>query len=468
MINQNSIPKNLENRPATVLGAGCSGISASLLLANKGAKVLLSDNANIALSKETLSKLEASGIEIELGGHTSKVNNADLVIISPGIPNTAPVVTKLESSGIPIVSELEMAYWFSKPSEIIAVTGSNGKTTTTTLIYEMFKNTQYEPYCGGNIGIPFSKLIIETEELSIKNKIFILEVSSFQLERIVHFRPKASIILNISRDHMDRYEDIPSYFAAKMKIAKNQKKDDLFIYNSDDTLISQNIPDNCQNIPFSIYSNSQNIVNTDANSIYLHNGQKLSETHLVIDRSDILPLGEHNLYNILAALTVAIKFKINIDHLRNVLKRFKGIEHRLEYITSINDVDYYNDSKATNVDSVIYALKSFQKPVIIILGGKDKDLDFSLLIPAIKSHTKEAILIGESAPKIRKVLNGIIPLHYARSLEEATILANKLSNPGEIALLSPACASFDMFENFEHRGKVFKETVLSLVKGKIK
>ncbi|RKY57034.1 MAG: UDP-N-acetylmuramoyl-L-alanine--D-glutamate ligase [Candidatus Neomarinimicrobiota bacterium] len=462
MINPNSIPKNLENRRVTVLGAGCSGISASLLLANKGAKVLLSDNANIAFSKKTLSKLEASGIEVELGGHTSKVNNAELVIISPGIPNTTPVVTKLESSGIPIVSELEMAYWFSKPSEIIAVTGSNGKTTTTTLIYEMFKNTQYEPYCGGNIGIPFSKLIIETEELSIKNKIFIIEVSSFQLERIVHFRPKASIILNISRDHMDRYDDIQSYFAAKMKIAKNQKKDDLFIYNSDDTLILQNLPDNCQNIPFSIYSDSQNIVNTDANSIYLYDGQK------IIDRSELLLLGEHNLYNILAALTVAIKFKINIDHLRNVLKRFKGIEHRLEYIISINDVDYYNDSKATNVDSVIYALKSFQKPVIIILGGKDKDLDFSLLIPAIKSHAKEAILIGESAIKIRKVLNGIIPLHYARSLEEATISANKLSNPGEIVLLSPACASFDMFDNFEHRGKVFKETVLSLVKGKIK
>ena len=326
----------------------------------------------------------------------------------------------------------------------------------------MFQNTQYEPYCGGNIGIPFSKLIIETEELSIKNKIFIIEVSSFQLERIVHFRPKASIILNISRDHMDRYDDIQSYFAAKMKIAKNQKKDDLFIYNSDDTLILQNLPDNCQNIPFSIYSDSQNIVNTDANSIYLYDGQK------IIDRSELLLLGEHNLYNILAALTVAIKFKINIDHLRNVLKRFKGIEHRLEYIISINDVDYYNDSKATNVDSVIYALKSFQKPVIIILGGKDKDLDFSLLIPAIKSHAKEAILIGESAIKIRKVLNGIIPLHYARSLEEATISANKLSNPGEIVLLSPACASFDMFDNFEHRGKVFKETVLSLVKGKIK
>ncbi len=462
MINPNSIPKNLENRRVTVLGAGCSGISASLLLANKGAKVLLSDNANIAFSKKTLSKLEASGIEVELGGHTSKVNNAELVIISPGIPNTTPVVSKLESSGIPIVSELEMAYWFSKPSEIIAVTGSNGKTTTTTLIYEMFKNTQYEPYCGGNIGIPFSKLIIETEELSIKNKIFIIEVSSFQLERIVHFRPKASIILNISRDHMDRYDDIQSYFAAKMKIAKNQKKDDLFIYNSDDTLILQNLPDNCQNIPFSIYSDSQNIVNTDANSIYLYDGQK------IIDRSELLLLGEHNLYNILAALTVAIKFKINIDHLRNVLKRFKGIEHRLEYIISINDVDYYNDSKATNVDSVIYALKSFQKPVIIILGGKDKDLDFSLLIPAIKSHAKEAILIGESAIKIRKVLNGIIPLHYARSLEEATISANKLSNPGEIVLLSPACASFDMFDNFEHRGKVFKETVLSLVKGKIK
>ncbi len=461
MINLNNIPKNLENRLVTVLGAGCSGISASLLLAKKGVKVLLSDNANVALSKQTLSKLEACGIELELGGHTSKVYNADLVIISPGIPNTIPVVNKLESAGIPIVSELEMAYWFSQPSEIIAVTGSNGKTTTTTIIYEMFKNTQYEPYCGGNIGIPFSKLIFETEESPIKNKIYILEVSSFQLERIVHFCPKASIILNISRDHMDRYDDIQSYFAAKMEITKNQKKDDFFIYNNDDALIKQNVPDKCQNIPFGIYSDSKNIVNVDTNSIYLHNGQKL------IDRSELLLLGEHNLYNILAALTVAIKFKIPVNHLRNVLKHFKGIEHRLEYITSINDVDYYNDSKATNVDSVIYALKSFQKPVIIILGGKDKDLDFSLLIPAIKSQVKEAILIGLSAPKIRKVLDGIIPLHDASSLEEATLMANKLSNPGEIVLLSPACASFDMFDNFEHRGKVFKETVLSLAQGKI-
>ena len=325
----------------------------------------------------------------------------------------------------------------------------------------MFRNTKYNPYCGGNIGIPFSQLIMDAEQTSIPNRVFILEISSFQLERIIHFHPKISIILNVSRDHMDRYPDMNSYISAKLQITRNQDKNDFYIYNSDDGILSNNLPNNCNKLPFGLKPNHEKIININNKNIYTKEG------NILVDKSNIRLFGEHNLSNIMAALTVAWIFKLPIDHVRNVLKTFKGLKHRLEYVTTINQVEYYNDSKGTNVGATINALKSFKKPIIAIFGGKDKDSDFSALVPAAKGNVKAAILIGEAAPKIEKALKGAIATENATSLQQAVLSSTKLSSPGDVILLSPACASFDMFDNFEQRGKVFKEAVLSLTKGKV-
>ncbi|MDD5766849.1 MAG: UDP-N-acetylmuramoyl-L-alanine--D-glutamate ligase [Candidatus Marinimicrobia bacterium] len=455
MINLRTIPTDFKEVRIAVLGAKRSGVMAAILFARKGAKVLLSDAGSVEIETEHLFELNRLNIDIELGGHTSKVTGSELAILSPGIPNSAPVVQSLIQAGIPIVSEIEAASWFIENSTIIGVTGSNGKTTTTTLLNEMFKDTIFEPYCGGNIGVSLSKLVMDAEKSTVPNKVFILELSSFQLERIVHFHPNISIMLNITPDHMDRYEhDLMLYFAAKLRIAINQNRNDFYIYNDDDRLLCENLPKNCQTVPAGIYSKSEKPVYADEKSIYLKSGEKL------IDRLELFLLGEHNLYNILASLNAALICGITPTHLRNVLKRFKGIEHRLEYITTINGVDYYNDSKATNVDSVNYALKSFTRPVIVILGGKDKDSDFSLLIPNLKKHAKEAILVGKAAAVIRVALEGVLPLtDVGYDMEKAIRTAQAKANPGDVIMLSPACASFDMYNDYEHRGRDFKEIV---------
>jgi UDP-N-acetylmuramoylalanine--D-glutamate ligase len=460
MINLTTVPTDFTNFSVAVLGAQRSGVYGALLLAQKGARVLLSDINKVSIEGYLCSELERLGVQIEMGGHSPKVLASDFIVLSPGIPNSAPIVQALEAQHTTIVSEIELASWFTLESEIIAVTGSNGKSTTTSLIYELFKNTIYHPYCGGNIGIPFSKLVLDAVSDNSKQKIFILELSSFQLERIFHFHPAVAILLNISPDHMDRYHhDLMEYLRAKLHIVKNQAEMDYLIYNSDDSLLRTNLPMYTQQIPFGLYSNYSEPMQIRKSAIYYQN-QK------VINLSELGLIGEHNLYNILAAVNTALLYDIPLEHIVRVLREFKGIEHRLEYVASINDVDYYNDSKATNVDSVNYALKSFTKPVIIILGGRDKDSDFSLLIPNLKKHAKAAILIGEAASKIKNTLLDTLPLLQAGSLEDATRLASSLSSPGDVILLSPACASFDMFKNFEHRGQVFKQTVQSLKNGK--
>jgi len=460
MIDLKTKPANLNNVKVAVLGAKRSGIAAALLAARRGAEVLLSDAADLEITPEQYSKLKQYNIQLEIGGHTSKIFNSDLVALSPGIPNDAPIVTEVTGRSIPIVAEVEMAYWFCPTDNIIAVTGSNGKTTTTTLLYEIFKGSQYEPYCGGNIGTAFSHLIVEAENSAHPQKIFILELSSFQLERIVHFRPKVSIILNITPDHLDRYEHrMELYLAAKLRITLNQTEDDYYIYNDDDELLKANLPSRCRLVPAGLYSTSRKLITSDAEKIYF------TEEDQFIERARVALLGEHNLYNLTAALTAGRLYQIPIAHLQNALYNFKSIEHRLEFVATIDGVDYYNDSKATNVDSVNYALKSFNRPVIVILGGKDKDSDFTLLIPQIKEHVKAAVLIGKAADKIRQALSGIVEMYDAGySMPKAVEIARSLAVPGDIVLLSPACASFDMFDDYEHRGRVFKEIVMNLQK----
>jgi len=457
MIDLSTIPITVSGKKISVLGAGRSGIAIAQLLAQNGADVLLSDAGHVIFTAAQIQNFQSLNIKTESGKHSDTILQSDLVVISPGIPATTPIVKQIEAAGIPIVSEIEAAYWFMPDADLIAVTGSNGKTTTTTLIYEMFKNGQYDAYCGGNIGTPFATLIPQALADSGKPKVFILEVSSFQLERIIHFHPDVAIILNVTDDHMDRYEhDINLYLKAKLNISLNQTADDLFIYFSDNELLRNNLPALPQKRPFGLAENPAMRFTTDMNSIFTKDGREY------IHRKDIKLLGEHNLLNILATLNVTEHFHIPQDHIKSVLKHFGGIEHRLEYVVTIDGVDYYNDSKATNVESVKYALKSFTKPVIVILGGRDKDSDFSILLPYLKKHVKHAILIGEAAQKIEAVIRNSVPYSHADSMEAAVAKGKQIARRGDVVLLAPACASFDMFDNYEHRGKVFKEIVLSI------
>jgi len=460
MINLKEKPVNLQNLSVTVLGAKRSGIAAAILAARRGASVRLSDIGNVEISAELQAALQKHNIQIETGGHSDLIYKSDLVVLSPGIPNAAPVVREINQRRIPVVAEVEMAYWFCPTDNIIAVTGSNGKTTTTTLLAEIFKGTQYEPYCGGNIGIAFSNLIVEAEKSVHPNKIFILELSSFQLEKTIHFHPKISIILNITPDHMDRYEhSMALYLAAKLRVTMNQTASDYYVYNDDDDLLNANLPTKCQLVPAGLHTVSEKMITSDESKIYFRDSDQF------VERARIALLGEHNLYNLTAALTAARLSQVSVEHLQDVLYNFKSIEHRLEFITTIDGVDYYNDSKATNTDSVHYALKSFTRPVIVILGGKDKDSDFTLLIPEIRAHVKAAVLVGKAAEKIRKSLTGVVDMYEAGySMPEAVKIAKKLAEPGDVVLLSPACASFDMFNDYEHRGRVFKEIVWTLAK----
>lgn len=460
MIDLKEKPVSLQNLKVTVLGAKRSGIAAAILAARKGASVRLSDAGNIEISAEQQAAMAKLNIQIETGGHSDRVYKSDLVVLSPGVPNDAPVVREINRQNIPVVAEVEMAYWFCPTDNIIAVTGSNGKTTTTSLLSEIFKGTQYEPYCGGNIGIAFSNLIVEAEQSAHPNKIFILELSSFQLEKTIHFRPKISIILNITPDHMDRYEhSMALYLAAKLRVTMNQAANDYYVYNDDDALLNANLPAKCHLVPAGLHSVSDKIITSDDSKIYF------KDSDLCVERARIALLGEHNLYNLTAALTAARLSQVSVEHLRTVLYNFKSIEHRLEFITTIDGVDYYNDSKATNTDSVHYALKSFTKPVIVILGGKDKDSDFTLLIPEIRAHVKAVVLVGKAAAKIRNSLANIVEMYDAGySMPEAVKIAKDLAVVGDVVLLSPACASFDMFNDYEHRGRVFKEIVWTLAK----
>ncbi len=459
MLDFANIKNSIQNMKVCVLGAGISGIAAAKLLATKDCSVILSDGKPKSLSADLLKYFKENNVHLELGTNSQYIYNCDFVVISPGIPPEAVEVQKFEALQIPIVSEIEMAYWFSGNRDIVAITGSNGKTTTTSLIYELLKNSNYKVWCGGNIGIPFSQLILDAEKDEENKHIFVLEVSSFQMERIKYFRPNVAVFLNLTKDHMDRYEDkMDLYFEAKFRIISNQTSDDYYVYNEDDQYLSNNIPRNCHGIPFSLSRVNKRGVFFQDNKFYLPGNREILST------SELHLKGRHNVYNILAAINVANIYNIPMKQISSTLSSFKSIEHRLEFVSKINGISYYNDSKATNVDAVLYALESFENPIILILGGKDKNSDFTQLRDFIQKYVKHVILIGEASGKIEKSLVNTTKMVKALDMTQAVHLASKLALDGEIVLLSPACASFDMFDNYGHRGRVFKKCVKDLNK----
>ena len=432
----------LQYKNIGVMGLARSGIAAAKKLKNLGLNVFLSDSSP-AEKFTNLNELLAMG-ECEFGGHTEKLLTNNLLIVSPGIDQEAPLLLKAKSMGITLWSEIELGYHLThKDTKIIAVTGSNGKSTTSSLIAHILKAKGYDTILGGNIGDAYCSFDIEN-----KHDFIVLEISSFQLDLIVSFRPNVATILNITPDHLDRYPTFEDYARSKFRIIKNLTEKDIFVYNAD-----------CENTNKIL---NGEIISTDVKHTSCKNFRKFSLSDKGNYDFDNLPLkGPHNHANILAAL-LCVKDYIDLNNISDTLTTFLPLEHRLEPVMVHNGVEYINDSKATNTDSVRFAMQSFTKPIHLILGGSDKGEDFSVLNQSLIGKVKKLYLIGETADKLESTFKG--KYNYEKFTDfESTIKATmKNAVSGEIVLLAPACASFDWFKNFEHRGKEFKRLVKEL------
>ncbi len=448
--------KNLRGKKISILGAVRSGIGAAKLAKKIGAVPFVSDIADEEKLKDVLSVLIDENIEFETGGHSAKVYDCDLIVTSPGIPSDSEVLRNAKSKGLEVISEIEFASWFCN-GKIIAITGTNGKTTTTTLCAYVFNSAGKKCYLAGNIGRAFSEIALEVGD----DEFVALEVSSFQLDFIKDFKPEVSVILNITPDHLNRYNnDFNQYVESKMNIFKNQTVDDYLIYNLDDAVVSRVVSSSkTVLLPFSLEKKLENGVYLDGeNIIYARN----NETTEICAVGDLSLKGEHNLMNSMAVIAAAKVFDISAETIKNSLGNFEGVEHRLEFVRELNGVKYINDSKATNIDSVWYALRSFDSDIYLILGGQDKGNDYNKIKNLVESKVKKIYAIGSSAQKINEFFKNIVPVEITGTLEETVAKARTEAQPGSIVLLSPACASFDMFRNFEERGKIFKQAVNGL------
>lgn len=446
----------MEKQRLVILGGGESGVGAAILGAQKGFEVFLSDFGKIKDEYQEI--LSTHGFEFEELQHTeSKIVNADLVIKSPGIPDTAPIIKKLMELSIPIISEIEFAGRYTK-AKTVCITGSNGKTTTTLLTYELFKRAGLNVGLAGNIGKSFALQVAE-EQFDY----YVLEVSSYQLDGMFEFRADIAILLNITPDHLDRYEyKMQNYVDSKMRITQNQTSDDWFVYCADDPLIRAELEKRTiksQMIPFT-------------NTEILQQGGWLEQETLKINVNnntfdmtiyDLALQGKHNLYNSMAAGISGSILNLRKESIRECLSDFQGVEHRLERFLRVHNIEFINDSKATNINSVWYALESMQAPVVWIVGGVDKGNDYSELMDLVKDKVKAIVCLGKDNQKIFTAFEGLgKEMVDAKSMEEAVRSAYFLAEKGDAVLLSPACASFDLFNNYEDRGQQFKEAVRNL------
>ena len=438
----------------TILGAGESGFGAAMLAHLKGFNVFVSDSNKI--NEERKSEMTKKSIMFEEENHSfDKIKSSEFVVKSPGISNSSEIISKIKSSGIPIVSEIEFASTYSNSFKI-CITGTNGKTTTTKLIYHILKKAGLDVGLAGNIGDSFSRMLLSGDK-----DIYVLEISSFQLDDIKKFRPDISVITNIIEDHLDRYEnDFRKYIDAKMKIAKNQKSSDYLIYNSDDKILLEALRLNrleANKIPIGINNKRQNQITLDKKILY--NKKKT----IMINTDEFALKGRHNLLNAMAAITVSDLLKIDNDIIRESLLTFSGLPHRLEKFLKIQGVNYINDSKATNVNAAYYALDSMRAPTIWIAGGVDKGNDYTDLLPIVREKVKAIICLGINNTKLIETFKPVIEIIVeTESITEAVKVANKIAIKKDNVLLSPACASYDLFNNYEDRGDQFKEAVRSL------
>ena len=439
-----------------VLGGGESGVGAAVLAKVKGFDVFLSDMGSI--SDEYAATLERWNIPFEQGRHSEElILNADEVIKSPGIPETAQMVRRIADKGIGIISEIESAGRYDTAKKI-CITGSNGKTTTTSLIYHLLKQAGLNVGLGGNIGKSYA-FQVATEE----HDIYVLELSSFQLDNVYDFRADIAIITNITPDHLDRYgHDMENYVKAKFRITRNMSKDDCFIFCSDDDITVNHLNKivvKAQKLPFTQKTEvAQGAFVKDDRMIVRY---KEEECDMYLQ--ELALGGRHNVYNSMAAALAAKVMDIDNAAIRDGLATFQAVEHRLENVLSIRDVLYINDSKATNVDAAWYALECQTRPVVWIMGGTDKGNDYSSLIPLVKEKVKAIICLGIDNGKIHSAFGDIVSqMHDVTSAQDAVKLADSLASSGDVVLLSPCCASFDLFKNYEDRGRQFKEAVRNL------
>ncbi|MEK6653094.1 MAG: UDP-N-acetylmuramoyl-L-alanine--D-glutamate ligase [Nitrospirota bacterium] len=488
----------IKGKKILIFGLARSGAGAANLLARSGAEVTVTDKKSKGELIEFVERLLPS-VRLALGGHPDGIfKNTDLIVISPGVPLDIPPLKKAKDAGIKIIGELELAYQIIRESkgqraertEFLAVTGTNGKSTTTTLLYEMIKNSGFKAILGGNIGNALTEEIgklMQDAGYKIQDNVhrescimnhasiayIVAEVSSFQLESIDEFRPNGATILNITPDHLDRYHSMDEYRDAKAQVFLNQKKEDFLVLNADDPEVmrlydSRFSPqasrrgDKLQDsgLPDVYFFSRQK----EVKGVYLKDGSVCSGiTDSQLIRADEIRIkGVHNLENAMAASAMALLAKCPVDAIVKTLKEFPGLEHRLEFVRDLDGVDYINDSKGTNVGAVIKSLESFSEPVILIAGGRDKAGDFSILRPLVKERVKALVLIGEAREKINKALGDLTETRFADDFKEAVMISRRCASRGDVVLLSPACASFDMFRDFEDRGRQFKEFVRGL------
>ena len=446
-----------------VIGAARSGVAVSKLLMDRGKSVILTDNrpedvvlAEFPQVRETLAELEEKGIKTIFGRQidTRVINEIDRVVTSPGVPLTIPIIAEAYRCGVPVIGEAELAYCMTK-DPLVAITGTNGKTTTTTLTGEIFKNSGRKTYTVGNIGDPISNYVME----AAPEDVFVTEISAFQLETINKFRPVASAILNLSPDHMDRYGTMENYIAAKARIFENQRGEDFLVLNADDEQVCElGRQAQCRKYYFSLDKKVAQGAYAMDGGIFIND----NESVIPICRIEEMGIkGPHNVQNALAATVLAYFMGVDVVSIAETLKSFGGVEHRQEFVATIGGVDYINDSKGTNTNAAIVALNAMTKPVILIAGGYDKKEDYSEFIEVVRKKVKRMVLVGATAPQIEAAAEsqGYYSTVRVGDYDEAVKVASECAAPGDVVLLSPACASWDMFDNFEIRGQVFKDLV---------
>ncbi len=445
----------LKGKKVLVVGLGKSGLAAALFLRRRGAQVTVSDVRSAeALAKDIPALLE-EGIMVETGGHgLLTFRRQDLIVVSPGVPLDTPELAQVKSFGLPVIGELELAARFLK-GRLVAITGSNGKTTTTALLGEVLEAAGFPTLVGGNIGVPVVALIDQSTEQSWS----VLEVSSFQLETTEQFHPDIAVILNITPDHLDRHGTFENYARAKERIFAAQTEHDCVVLNADNVRAAAAAARATAKVYWFSLEHPVSRGAWVADGYVMYRPDRDAAAEKILPLTGIPLKGEHNVENALAAVCAARLAGATADSIREAIEAFKAVEHRLEFVATLNGVEFYNDSKATNVDATAKAIAAFHSGIHLILGGKDKNSDYTQLSQLLHERVRAVYTIGAAAAKIESQLRGVVMLHSCETLEKAVHAAAAAAHPGEIVLLAPACSSFDQFESYEHRGRVFKELV---------
>jgi UDP-N-acetylmuramoylalanine--D-glutamate ligase len=447
----------IKGKKVLVVGLGKSGLAAALFLRRRGAQVTVSDVRSAEVLANDIPALIDEGIAVEAGGHgLLTFRRQDLIVVSPGVPLDTPELVQVQKFGLPIIGELELAAHYLR-GHVLAITGSNGKTTTTTLCGEILKASPLPTQVGGNIGVPVIALVEDARDDGWS----VLEVSSFQLETTYEFHPQIAVILNVTPDHLDRHGSFENYQAAKERIFARQTAEDALVLNADDE-VTKSAAARAKSRIF--WFSRTKVVRQGAfvqdGAIFFRPTEQ-GGAEPVLQVAEIPLKGTHNVENVLAAVCAARLAGVDAQTIRGAIVNFKAVEHRLEFVATLNGVDYYNDSKATNVDASMKAIAAFPGGIHLILGGKDKNSDYRQMRGLLQERVKAVYTIGAAAEKIHTHIEGSVPIVSAGTLETAIARAGDAAQPGEIVLLAPACSSFDQFENYEHRGRVFKELVMA-------